>query len=355
MEELKEIIERLNKKYQVVIKNRYWWYDDVLKYNGKSISENDILLSLSLIINDNIISENKESIKRFIIPDIDYNMMKKYVLSFFTSIDSSYTKKVSEIFSSVNVIKGNGRSSANKNEINFYYENNIGSLLTLAHEVSHKLADSKDNAFKEIESTLTENLFLDYLIDNKLMIIDNFTNNLRALNEEDAKLCRLYDYNKNVLQIAYRAIDEIPFKKLMIQNNLNQIDENLIDIIFQMKNIPNNIDNKKRICKRIEMFIDEYYPKNNNYKVEEGYDLKDGKHLSNESRFIFSNCFLERFLHMNLNTEERKMFYKFYMDNVKNMNTIEILSMFNISVDNLMELGNDFIDGYNSILKSKKL
>ena len=221
--------------------------------------------------------------------------------------------------------------------------------------MSHKLADSKDNAFKEIESTLTENLFLDYLIDNKLMIIDNFTNNLRALNEEDAKLCRLYDYNKNVLQIAYRAIDEIPFKKLMIQNNLNQIDENLIDIIFQMKNIPNNIDNKKRICKRIEMFIDEYYPKNNNYKVEEGHDLKDGKHLSNESRFIFSNCFLERFLHMNLNTEERKMFYKFYMDNVKNMNTIEILSMFNISVDNLMELGNDFIDGYNSILKSKKL
>jgi len=361
------LIAELNNKYQFVKKNKYWDYDEVYNFDNNIINENDMLYELSDYISKRVDSNKIDvnSLEDYEIPNIDYEQMKKIVSDFFLSIDPNYSSKLSYIFSNIKVIYESGRSVSTPNGIQFYCNNNLSSLVTLAHEVSHCLSCLDDNlkisdenkigAFAEIESELTEELFLDNLLKSNFSIIDKKSSSkeIRLLTEKDINNIKYNKYFSSVIRTIYRVLDEIPFKMLMKNNNLDSITDDLITQICNMKHIVPNDDNKKMICSRIDMFLNPYYPSNSDIKnISNGYDLFNGKHLSNESRFIYAYLFVSKFNQMNMTADEKKDFYKRYINDVKNLSFSDTLKRFGVDSLNLSVVSDDFINEYTSITKN---
>lgn len=230
------------------------------------------------------------------------------------------------------------------------------SLVTLAHELSHgisnlndklELKDGKDvESLSEVESTLTEELFLEYLKNMNLQITEKNSGKVRTLDEgiiNDIK----YNKYKDVIHLSYRAIDELEFKKLLVSENISNIDEKIIEKLSISMNIP-----MEDIILRIDMFIDKYYPGDNqvhNYVGVKNYDLRNGLHLSNEARFIYANCLVAKFNSMNLDEKQKLDFYKAYINNAKNMTFQEVLKLFNVDLSNPYNFTEEFINEFNGL------
>ena len=154
--ELKDLIKELNDKYQFVKNNKYWNYSKVynLSINGKNynITENDILLKIAYNIRNNISKSNdsitNKSMNDFLIPNLDIDIMKNIVKNFFITINPEFSSRVDFILNKTQFIKYDDnkssvyqRSVSKDSGIIFYYKNNLQSLVTLAHEVSHGIAN----------------------------------------------------------------------------------------------------------------------------------------------------------------------------------------------------------------------
>ncbi len=365
-----ELINKLNYKYQYVKNNKYWDYNQIyhLLLNGHiyEVSENDVLLKTSYNIANNVdknfIKENSN--KDYEIFNIDLEQMKKIVISFFMNINPEFKDKIKFVLSHTQFIKYDNnisedkqRSLTNENGIKFYYKNDLNSLITLAHEVSHGISNldshcsinnrHKVNAFSEIESELTEELFLEYLKNINLQIYDkNQNETVKNLDDNDIEHIK-YNKYKSVAFLSYRAIDELEFKNFMKQNKKYNIDNNLIHDLSISMNI-----SKEKVISKIERFIHEYYPGDNfvhDYTGIQNYDLKNGKHLSNESRFIYAYCFVEKFNEMNLDDHQKCEFYKYYLENAKNMSFQEVLKLFHVDLNNINSFSNEFIHKFNDL------
>ena len=183
---LEEKISKLNYKYQFVKNNKYWNYNHIynLIINGQSfqLSENNILFNISNDISKNINDSftNKKDMCDYLIPNIDIEQMKKIVIDFYMQVNPNLSNKIAFILSKTSFIKyrenipsNQQRSVTTSQGIKLYYKNDLKSLVTLAHELSHgisnlndklELKDGKDvESLSEVESTLTEELFLEYL------------------------------------------------------------------------------------------------------------------------------------------------------------------------------------------------
>lgn len=368
--ELLEQIDLLNYKYQFVKNNKHWDYNQIysLLLNGKNfqISENDILLSISHYIankaNQNDVKKN--NIEDYEIPNIDIEHMKKIVLDFFMNISPDLINRISFILSKTDFIKyddnipsNQQRSVTNKNGIKLYYKNDLKSLVDLAHEISHGISNLDSNckfnnnqkveSFAEIESELTEDLFLEYLKDINLQIKDKKQNScIRNLNDNDIDDIK-YNKYKSAVFLSYRAIDELEFKKIIKNKGISNIDNKFIDELSTFTNIK-----KEEVISRIENFVNEYYPGDNlihNYSGLKNYDLKNGKHLSNECRFIYAYCFVEKLNSLNLNYKQKCEFYKKYLENAKNMSFQQVLELFDINLFDLNSFSDEFINKFNEM------
>lgn len=368
--ELLEQIDLLNYKYQFVKNNKHWDYNQIysLLLNGKNfqISENDILLSISHDIankaNQNDVKKN--NIEDYEIPNIDIEHMKKIVLDFFMNISPDLINRISFILSKTDFIKyddnipsNQQRSVTNKNGIKLYYKNDLKSLVDLAHEISHGISNLDSNckfnnnqkveSFAEIESELTEDLFLEYLKDINLQIKDKKQNScVRNLNDNDIDDIK-YNKYKSAIFLSYRAIDELEFKKIIKNKGISNIDNKFIDELSTFTNIK-----KEEVISRIENFVNEYYPGDNlihNYSGLKNYDLKNGKHLSNECRFIYAYCFVEKLNSLNLNYKQKCEFYKKYLENAKNMSFQQVLELFDINLFDLNSFSDEFINKFNEM------
>lgn len=366
---LEEKISKLNYKYQFVKNNRYWNYNHIynLIINGQSfqLSENNILLNISNDISKNINDSftNKKGMCDYLIPNIDIEQMKKIVIDFYMQVNPNLSNKIAFILSKTNFIKydenipsNQQRSVTTSQEIKLYYKNDLKSLVTLAHELSHgisnlndklELKDGKDvESLSEVESTLTEELFLEYLKNMNLQITEKNSGKVRTLDEgiiNDIK----YNKYKDVIHLSYRAIDELEFKKLLVSENISNIDEKIIEKLSISMNIP-----MEDIILRIDMFIDKYYPGDNqvhNYVGVKNYDLRNGLHLSNEARFIYANCLVAKFNSMNLDEKQKLDFYKAYINNAKNMTFQEVLKLFNVDLSNPYSFTEEFINEFNGL------
>lgn len=203
---LEEKISKLNYKYQFVKNNRYWNYNHIynLIINGQSfqLSENNILLNISNDISKNINDSftNKKDMCDYLIPNIDIEQMKKIVIDFYMQVNPNLSNKIAFILSKTNFIKyhenipsNQQRSVTTSQGIKLYYKNDLKSLVTLAHELSHgisnlndklELKDGKDvESLSEVESTLTEELFLEYLKNMNLQITEKNSGKARTLDE----------------------------------------------------------------------------------------------------------------------------------------------------------------------------
>ena len=366
---LEEKISKLNYKYQFVKNNMYWGYNHIynLIINGQSfqLSENNILLNISNDISKNINDSftNKKDMCDYLIPNIDIEQMKKIVIDFYMQVNPNLSNKIAFILSKTNFIKcdenipsNQQRSVTTSQGIKLYYKNDLKSLVTLAHELSHgisnlndklELKDGKDvESLSEVESTLTEELFLEYLKNTNLQITEKNSGKVRTLDEgiiNDIK----YNKYKDVIHLSYRAIDELEFKKLLVSENISNIDEKIIEKLSISMNIP-----MEDIILRIDMFIDKYYPGDNqvhNYVGVKNYDLRNGLHLSNEARFIYANCLVAKFNSMNLDEKQKLDFYKAYINNAKNMTFQEVLKLFNVDLSNPYNFTEEFINEFNGL------
>ena len=368
---LEKLISKLDYEYQFVKNNKYWDYNKTynLSLNGKDyeVSENGILLNVSHDIVNGIDKNfvKKNNIDDYEIPNIDVEQMKAIVINFFMNINPNFSNRIKFILSNTNFIKYDDnissdlqRSETNQNGIKLYYKNDLKSLVTLAHEISHGISNLDDNckfnnankvdSFAEIESELTEEMFLEYLRNINLQIRDKNSNEgIRNLNNNDIDDIN-YNKYKSAVYLSYRAIDELEFKNLVKDKKIGNIDANLIDKLSIFMNI-----RKEEIIKKIERFIKEYYPGDDlahNYLGKKNYDLKYGKHLSNECRFIYAYCFLEKFNNMNLDYKEKYEFYKNYLENAKNMSFQCVLQSFNVNLFNLHSFSDEFINKFNELL-----
>lgn len=366
---LEEKISKLNYKYQFVKNNKYWDYNHIynLIINGQSfqLSENNILLNISNDISKNINDSfiNKKDMCDYLIPNIDIEQMKKIVIDFYMQVNPNLSNKIAFILSKTNFIKydenipsNQQRSVTTSQGIKLYYKNDLKSLVTLAHELSHgisnlndklELKDGKDvESLSEVESTLTEELFLEYLKNMNLQITEKNSGEVRTLDEgiiNDIK----YNKYKDVIHLSYRAIDELEFKKLLVSKNISNIDEKIIEKLSISMNIP-----MEDIILRIDMFIDKYYPGDNqvhNYVGVKNYDLRNGLHLSNEARFIYANCLVAKFNSMNLDEKQKLDFYNAYINNAKNMTFQEVLKLFNVDLSNPYNFTEEFINEFNGL------
>lgn len=366
---LEKKISKLNYKYQFVKNNMYWGYNHIynLIINGQhfQLSENNILLNISNEISKNINDSftNKKDMSNYLIPNIDIEQMKKIVIDFYMQVNPNLSNKIAIILSKTNFIKydenipsNQQRSVTTSQGIKLYYKNDLKSLVTLAHELSHgisnlndklELKDGKDvESLSEVESALTEELFLEYLKNTNLQITEKNSGEVRKLDEgiiNDIK----YNKYKDVIHTSYRAVDELEFKKLFVSKNISNIDEKIIEKLSISMNIP-----MEDIILKIDMFIDKYYPGDNqvhNYVGVKNYDLRNGLHLSNEARFIYANCLVAKFNSMNLDEKQKLDFYKVYINNAKNMTFQEVLKLFNVDLSNPYNFTEEFINEFNDL------
>lgn len=367
---LEEKISELNYKYQFVQNNKYWNYNQVydLTINDKiyQISENDVLLNISHSIAKNINGSfnNKKYMSDYEIPNIDIEQMKKIVIGFYMQVNPELSNKIAFILSKTDFIKYDEnipsnlqRSVTTSEGIKLYYKNDLNSLVTLAHELSHgisnldddlRLKDSKGvESLSEVESMLTEELFLDYLKNINLQIKEKESiNEVRTLDDNIINDIK-YDKYKGVIHTAYRAIDELEIKKVLESNKIDNIDEDFIDKLSNSMNT-----SKEEMIKKIDMFVSRYYPSDNqihNYVGVADYDLRNGQQLSNEARFIYANCLVEKLNGMNLDNQQKIEFYKMYLNNAKNMSFQEVLKLFNVDLTNPYNFSEEFISEFNTL------
>ena len=367
---LEEKISELNYKYQFVQNNKYWNYNQVydLTINDKvyQISENDVLLNISHNIAKNINGSfnNKKYMSDYEIPNIDIEQMKKIVIGFYMQVNPELSNKIAFILSKTDFIKYDEnipsnlqRSVTTSEGIKLYYKNDLNSLVTLAHELSHgisnlgddlRLKDSKGvESLSEVESMLTEELFLDYLKNINLQIKEKESiNEVRTLDDNIINDIK-YDKYKGVIHTAYRAIDELEIKKVLESNKIDNIDEDFIDKLSNSMNT-----SKEEMIKKIDMFVSRYYPNDNqihDYIGVVDYDLRNGQQLSNEARFIYANCLVEKLNGMNLDNQQKIEFYKMYLNNAKNMSFQEVLKLFNVDLTNPYNFSEEFISEFNTL------
>ena len=365
---LEEKISELNYKYQFVQNNKYWNYNQVydLNINDKvyQISENDVLLNISHNIAKNINGSfnNKKYMSDYEIPNIDIEQMKKIVIGFYMQVNPELSNKIAFILSKTDFIKYDEnipsnlqRSVTTSEGIKLYYKNDLNSLVTLAHELSHGISNLGDDlrlknskgveSLSEVESMLTEELFLDYLKNINLQIKEKGSNNkVRTLDDNIINDIK-YDKYKGIIHTAYRAIDELEIKKVLESNKFDNIDEDFIDKLSNSMNT-----SKEEMIKKIDMFVSRYYPNDNqihDYIGVVDYDLRNGQQLSNEARFIYANCLVEKLNGMNLDNQQKIEFYKMYLNNAKNMSFQEVLKLFNVDLTNPYNFSEEFISEFN--------
>lgn len=365
---LEEKISELNYKYQFVQNNKYWNYNQVydLNINDKvyQISENDVLLNISHNIAKNINGSfnNKKYMSDYEIPNIDIEQMKKIVIGFYMQVNPELSNKIAFILSKTDFIKYDEnipsnlqRSVTTSEGIKLYYKNDLNSLVTLAHELSHGISNLGDDlrlknskgveSLSEVESMLTEELFLDYLKNINLQIKEKGSNNkVRTLDDNIINDIK-YDKYKGVILTAYRAIDELEIKKVLESNKIDNINEDFIDKLSNSMNT-----SKEEMIKKIDMFVSRYYPNDNqihDYIDVVDYDLRNGQQLSNEARFIYANCLVEKLNGMNLDNQQKIEFYKMYLNDAKNMSFQEVLKLFNVDLTNPYSFSEEFISEFN--------
>ena len=372
---LEDKINYLDYKYQFVKNNKYWDYNRLynISINNKEykILENDFLLNVAKDISRKTDGDfvDRKSMRDYEIPNIDIDKMKEIVIDFFNQVNPEYDKKLELLLSKTKFINydenkpsDNQRCVLNSDGIKIYYQNDLNTLVNLAHELSHGISRLNNNleekhndeveVLSEVESLMTEDIFLEYLKYKNLQIKEkNLGNEVITLDEDIINDIKYSKY-KTCIYCAYRAIDELEFKNILKRNKINNIDKALIERISNFTNMSND-----DVISRIDKFINRYYPSDNNvhdYIGIANYDLKNGQQLSNESRFIYAECLVEKFNNMNLDKNQKVEFYKNYLNSAKDMSLQNVLQLFNVDLINISSFSEDFIRKFNFLSDAVK-
>ena len=288
-----EKLSAINKIYSVIKRNSDWNEN----YSGT-------IVELAPVIADAVNSfdeiDLEESLFHLYIDDrsncpvekdgelLTIETAKEIIRSFFCEIDPNLKKKVDYILDG-NMIKESAtpmRAVTNRSGIHIYFNGSLGSLVALVHEVSHVIGFLDDNnneranitqwGLYEVESKLTEQIFMQYISHAGLMIRTK-TGNRDRISKIDRISMLLRDY-KGSLETVRRAMMELDIRNL----NGKEIDDDFIDYFCKKYRI-----NQEEAYKFIQMTLLHYYADSNS---PQNYVINNGEHLSNEMKFVYARC-----------------------------------------------------------------
>ena len=287
----------LNKELDIVKWNKYFSQMD---FNPEWL----LNLNLNPLLKEVDNSFNKlEVAKDFDVFRCVQNFYKKYF--------PDKEEEVANILKTKLIIQNEkGRSVTKDKVIYFYYQNKVTDALTLAHEISHMLfkGQMKCSELKEVESMLTEEMFLNYLVDISLPVFCEGREKLFSQTDR-ASYHQLIHYH--IAELYFRMQKEVLLKKLLH----NQMyftpytltcfahSSHLLDLLKSGLYIQNGI-------------FANYLKENVAYKPS--YDLENGRHLQNEVRFIYAGL-LTSIFNAKPKEEQAKIYHN-YFKNISSLN-----------------------------------
>lgn len=322
-------------------KNKYFsWNDDKLVYSiSKKINEN--IINQDVLLKDDLTLADEYTVDKC--KDLVYQYFKDL-----NPTDDHFVTQVKNILDNDIEIKfGNGRSVTTTNNITLYFNSNFKDLITMAHEVSHRLTNGQVmDAMKEIDSIVTEDLFKDYLLKNKIECIKD-KDSKRPLNITDIEKLNLISLNRAVNH-AKRTIAEVDFKNLY--EKTNNIDK---DLLIKYSKQPSNIFEVIKDSSNIDRIIGHYCSHDPNfdysqYTINNKFDPHTGEHLENERRFIYAHVFNEHFKKINTNGDYKKAYVE-YLQHPSKYDLNNFSKLFNFKTDDINSMVTNFTDKYTKL------
>ena len=166
-------------------------------------------------------------------------------------------------------------------------------IKTVVHEVAHSIRyysqkkATYTGLIAEVESKAVENIFYKYLIEKDIKIIKTSNNELRSLTYEDVRKQKLHEI-ENEKTFIKRTLEEYELIKVL-KENLNdhgsyQFTQTSFDKAVNIYGAE-KINNMK--------FLKNNYFSSDPFVYVEGYDLENGRHISNEFRFVYARLITE--------------------------------------------------------------
>lgn len=169
------------------------------------------------------------------------------------------------------------------------FDNSLGWLVTLVHEMAHAISKNNskgtDNLFTEVEAKVTEQVFYQYLVNNKINIILNENNSLRALTAEEVQLQRLLEMDHE-REYLYRYNRE----RAVVNGLRNNLKFNKTYCFSEEQYENMDADTKVLLSRRKNELTQDYVGLNPGIGA---YRLNNGRHLDNEYRFVIARLFVE--------------------------------------------------------------
>lgn len=169
------------------------------------------------------------------------------------------------------------------------FDNSLGWLVTLVHEMAHAISKNNskgtDNLFTEVEAKVTEQVFYQYLVNNKINIILDENNSLRALTAEEVQLQRLLEMDHE-REYLYRYNRE----RAVVNGLRNNLKFNKTYCFSKEQYENMDADTKVLLSRRKNELTQDYVGFNPGIGA---YRLNNGRHLDNEYRFVIARLFVE--------------------------------------------------------------
>ena len=174
------------------------------------------------------------------------------------------------------------------------FTNTLDWLKTVVHEMAHYLRSQNTNGiaaiygtYNEIESKVTEQAFYQYLLASKKPIIVT-ENGLRCLNQSDIKLQNLREIILES-QNLFRFQDEYWFVK-KLRSNLKKNGT----YQFTKEDLSSLTPFEQTLLKNTTKWQKNYIKENDStFFNSHNYSLHNGKHITNEFRFIIARLYSE--------------------------------------------------------------
>ena len=342
----KELIEFLNKKYQIIKGSQYFCTTDYSEF-GYDYELCKMIISM---FNNNIVVYDEVYIK--LNSELSIDDCKKIVLEFYDDLfHGEDIDLIKDIIDNIIIEDDDIRSYTNLSnlEVHVRKSDNYDFLIVLAHEIAHAyvLHKSKINykcvSLIEMDSTCVEVLLLKYLMKNHIKVIEN-EDGPRELSKEEIVFYFINSYSM-FLFFAKEVVDEMNLVYCIDENN-DEINEDVFNDFSFMSQYSNHYLVTINI---INSFLERYL----NHEME----LLCGKNTSSmidtfTNNVSYIRCLLFITYFYNLKDYEReKDKFAYYLKHADEFEFSQFINLFGITNDSFVSLIGPYVEIYSRLLK----
>ena len=337
----------LDQKYQLVKENPYFLINDYSLF-GFDYNLCERLLEMNnyhCVVCETIYTEMNKS---YTLEDC-----KKIVLDFYKSIlnnDKDY-RLVENIVSNIKIVDEEIRSFTNvrTREVYVRKSDDYNFLITLVHEIAHAYVltrntiDDKDIRLIEMDSMCMEVLFLKYLEEKQIDVIQK-EDETRPINACDIEDYFINNYSMFVLY-ARTVVDEMSITYAIGQNDIDEIDMNVFNRLREISPYNNYYF---ITAKLINDFLDRYLCCDINQDTyEKGKTVIDV--FNNNVSYICSGLFVPYFYEILDRKEEQKKFIS-YINNSDEYLFTHFINLFGLNLENYKCLTSKLISYFSELM-----